>query len=232
MHFSAAAPASSAWPTPRPPPLPGTRITTRCNRTAAATQGTHQGRRPEVIEQGQLGFIGRRVCPRTESVPDLVAPAPRLRRIHHQVVAFEVEEAVALGGPAPCALQPAGPAYRPVAQLGLAALRSLVVVTHLLGADAADVEVLIQIRVFHDVDVADLLVAAHLAGRVIGIVRRLAVGPQVDHVHAVPSFVGHARLVPSISAHASSLHLRIPGTSARSAGSALRCRCTRRSPNP
>ncbi|WP_373421826.1 MULTISPECIES: FitA-like ribbon-helix-helix domain-containing protein [Burkholderiales] len=51
-------------------------------------------------------------------------------------------------------------------------------------------------------------------------------------VHAVSSFVGHTRLVPSISAHASSPHLRIPGTSARSAGSALRCRCARRSPNP
>ena len=208
MHFSAAAPASSAWPTPRPPPLPGTRITTRCNRTAAATQGTHQGRRPEVIEQGQLGFIGRRVCPRTESVPDLVAPAPRLRRIHHQVVAFEVEEAVALGGPAPCALQPAGPAYRPVAQLGLAALRSLVVVTHLLGADAADFQVLVQIRVLHDVDVADLLVATHLAGGVVGLVCRPTVGSQVDHLNARPPLVRHASRVPSVPAHACS---PIPG---------------------
>jgi hypothetical protein len=37
----------------------------------------------------------------------------------------------------------------------------------------------------HDIDVADLLVAAHLAGRVIGVVSRLAVGPKVDHIHAV-----------------------------------------------
>ncbi|MEB1846782.1 hypothetical protein VDR43_09140 [Xanthomonas campestris pv. campestris] len=36
----------------------------------------------------------------------------------------------------------------------------------------------------------------------IGFVRRLAVCPQIDHVHTVPSFMGHARLVPSISAHA------------------------------
>jgi len=36
----------------------------------------------------------------------------------------------------------------------------------------------------------------------IGFVRRLAVCPQIDHVHAAPSFMGHARLNPSISAHA------------------------------
>src|SRR5690606_5984616 len=96
----------------------------------------------------------------------------RLRRIDHQVVAFEVEEAVPLGGDPPLALQPAGPARRPVTQPCLAAPRSLVVVAHLPGADAPDVEVLVQIRMLHDVDVADLLVAAHLAGGVIGFVCR------------------------------------------------------------
>ena len=55
--------------------------------------------------------------------------------------------------------------------------------------DAPDVEVLVQIRMLHDVDVADLLVAAHLAGGVIGFVSRFAVGPQVDDVNARPPLV-------------------------------------------
>jgi hypothetical protein len=59
------------------------------------------------------------------------------------------------------------------------------------------------------VDVADLLVAAHLAGRVIGFVRRLAVGAQVDHVHAVPPLVGHSRLVPTAAAHTKSPHFKV-----------------------
>ena len=117
-----------------------------------------------------LGFVGCRVCPRTESVPDLEAPALRLRRIDHQVVAFEVEEAVPLGGHPPLALQPSGSACCPVAQLGLTPFRPFVVAAHLLGADAPDVEALVQIGMLHDVDVADLLVAAHLAGRLVGLV--------------------------------------------------------------
>ena len=156
---------------------------------------------PEVIEQRQFGFVLGRVGLGAEPASDPVAPPLELIHVDAEVVPIDVQEAVPLGGHPPLALQPSGSACCSVAQLGLAPFRSFVVATHLLGADAADVEVLVQIRVFHDVDVADLLVAAHLAGCVIGFVRRLAVGPQVDHIHAVPSFVGHPRLIPSISAH-------------------------------
>ena len=64
---------------------------------------------------------------------------------------------------------------------------------------------ILQIGVSHDVNVADLLVATHLAGRVIGFVRRLAVGSQVDHVHAAPPFMGHAQLIPATCTHALNL---------------------------
>lgn len=50
----------------------------------------------------------------------------------------------------------------------------------------------------HDVDVADFLITAHLAGRVIGFVDRLAVGQQVDDVNAHPPLVQRANRVPSV----------------------------------
>jgi len=49
----------------------------------------------------------------------------------------------------PLALQPTGAANCSVPQLSLTSLRPLVVVAHLLGADAADLEALAQIRVLH-----------------------------------------------------------------------------------
>jgi putative DNA primase/helicase len=68
--------------------------------------------------------------------------------------------------------------------------------------DASLEHLLVVIGVRHDVDVADLLVPAHLAGGVVGLVRGPAVGTQVDDVHALPPLVGHARLIPTTSTHA------------------------------
>src|SRR5690606_37830858 len=122
------------------------------------------GRQPEVIEQCQLRFVVCRVCSRPKPVANLVAPATSLCRVHDEVVAFEIQKAVPLGGHPQLALQPSGSACCSVAQLGFTPFRPFVVAAHLLGADAPDVEALVQIGMLHDVVVADLLVAAHLAG--------------------------------------------------------------------
>lgn len=100
-----------------------------------------------------------------------------------------VRKAVPLGRHAPLALQPTCPPDGAVAQLHITPLRPLVVVAHLLGADAPDFEVLGHIRVRHDVDVPDLLVPAHLAGGVVSLVRWAAVSAQVDDVRALPPLV-------------------------------------------
>lgn len=159
------------------------------------------GRRPEIIEQSQLGFVGRRVCPRAESAPNFVTPTFRFSWIHHQVVAFKVEETVTLDRPAPNTLQPACTSCRPITQLCFLSLGSNIVFAHLLSADAPNFEVSAQLRVHHDVDIADLLVATHLTSRVIGIVCRFIIGPQVDDAHTRPSLVRYASHIPSVSIH-------------------------------
>ncbi len=99
-----------------------------------------------------------------------VAPPLELVHVDAEVVPIDVQKTIPLGGHPPFALQPSGSACCSVAQLGLTPFRPLVVVAHFLGADAPDVEVLVQIWMLHDVDIADLFVAAHLAGRVVGLV--------------------------------------------------------------
>lgn len=77
-----------------------------------------------------------------------------------EVVPIDVRKAVPLRGDLPLALQPSVRRAR-LRNLVFKPFRSLVVATHLLGADAADIEVLVQIHVLHVVDVADLVSAAN-----------------------------------------------------------------------
>src|SRR5690606_30466955 len=138
---------------------------------------------------------------RPKPVANLVAPTACFCRVHHKIVTLEIEEAVALRGDPPFTVQPPRATGRAVPESGLTPSGPFVIVAHFFGADTPDLEVFVQVRVLHDVDVANLLVAAHLAGRVIGFVGRLPIGPQVDNIHAVPAFMRYARLVPAATTH-------------------------------